>query len=83
MVHTNEGRTPVDGILCTKFDCTPNVVVRFVSSLVFVMSRGTRQTFESDDTEPSFVLVRTVMKIGGSSAKSDNRRIPIYIAIIC
>lgn len=52
----------------------PSVVVRFVSSVVLVIPRGTRQTFESDDTAPSFVLVRTVIKIGGSSAKSDNRR---------
>ena len=36
--------------------------------------RGTRATFESADTEPSRVRVRTVMKIGGSSERSANRR---------
>lgn len=40
--------------------------------LVAEIPRGTRTTLESDEIAPSRVRVRTVIKMGGSSAKSAN-----------
>lgn len=43
-------------------------------------ARGTLTTFESAEIAPSFVFVLTVIKIGGSSAKSA-RRIKMWSAV--